>query len=30
MNTQTFKTGMAVRHKNQKWKGTVVGIGKKK
>jgi hypothetical protein len=28
MNTQNFKTGMAVRYENQKWKGTVVEIGK--
>jgi hypothetical protein len=27
MNTQDFKIGMAVRFENQKWKGTVVGIG---
>ena len=27
MNTQAFKIGMAVRFENQKWKGTVVGIG---
>jgi len=23
-----FKIGMAVRYQNQKWKGTVVGIGR--
>jgi hypothetical protein len=28
MNTQTFKTGMAVRYENQKWKDTVVEIGR--
>lgn len=28
MNTQTFETGMAVRYENQKWKGTVVEIGR--
>jgi hypothetical protein len=28
MNTQSFKIGMAVRYENQKWKGTVVGIGR--
>ena len=28
MNTQAFKTGMAVRYENQKWKDTVVEIGK--
>jgi hypothetical protein len=27
MNTQAFKIGMAVIYENQKWKGTVVGIG---
>lgn len=28
MNTQAFKTEMAVRYENQKWKGTVVEIGR--
>ncbi|MDQ1254243.1 MAG: hypothetical protein QG646_3469 [Euryarchaeota archaeon] len=28
MNTQAFETVMALRYENQKWKGTVVGIGK--
>ncbi|WP_292379169.1 hypothetical protein [Methanosarcina sp. UBA289] len=28
MNKQDFKIGMAVRYENQKWKGTVMGIGK--
>lgn len=28
MNTQAFKTGMVVRYESQKWKGTVVEIGK--
>jgi len=28
MNTKEFKIGMAVRYENQKWKGTVVGIGR--
>ena len=27
MNSQAFKIGMAVRYENQKWKGTIVGIG---
>jgi hypothetical protein len=28
MNTQAFKIGMAVRFENQKWKGTIFGIGR--
>jgi hypothetical protein len=28
MNTQAFKTEMAVRYENHQWKGTVVEIGK--
>jgi len=28
MKTQDFKIGMAVRFENQKWKGTIVGIGR--
>lgn len=27
MNIQDFEIGMTVRYENQKWKGTVVGIG---
>jgi len=28
MRIENMKIGMAVRYENQKWKGTVVGIGK--
>jgi hypothetical protein len=28
MNTQAFKTEMAVRYEKQKWTGTVVEIGR--
>lgn len=28
MNTQASKIGKAVRFENQKWKGTVIGIGR--
>jgi len=28
VNTQAFKIGMDVRFENQKWKGTIIGIGR--
>ena len=28
MRIEDLKIGMAVRYENQKWKGTVVGIGR--